>query len=343
MLALGLGSAPVEPAATEPAATPLRLKWAAPEGCGSATEFRQRIDEYRLDAPIPAGGVDVRVDITGEDAGWTVALQVLLDQGVLERSFAASSCETGLDAAALMVAISLDPEAVADQLQPRPEPETEPEPEPEPKPEPKLELEPVSPAPSAPPELPPPDDPRLGLVAQLGGLVGLGELPGVGGGVTASVGLWLPWSRVELTGTYGPPRRALISAGLAQGQAGADVSMWAVGARACGEPRLRRVAFPLCVGGEGGQLLATGVNLEVSRRGQVPWGALTVSGGVSYLPTRVFGLFARAEGGVALTRQGFVIDDVGVVHRPAAGLFRAVAGVEFRWPNNLWAGRPRQE
>ncbi|PRQ03813.1 hypothetical protein [Enhygromyxa salina] len=329
----------------------LEIEWKAAAACDDSAALRRELGRYPLDT---GEGVRVSVELRQlDDDEWSVALRLGLADRVVEQTFAAPSCERAIAATALAIATAIDPVGALARTSPVPEPKLETEPQPEtetesePEPEPETEPEPQpetgsKPKPKPKPK-PAPQPPRrdLGLITQLAGQAALGPLPGFGPGMFGTLGLRIGATRVELVSNVGFPRVVTLPQ---RPDAGARMHVWTLGLRGCGEPSLRHasVAFPICIGVEAGPLAARGFGLDDNSRVRAAWVAAAGSAGVSWAPTRVFGVFAAVEGWVGATRPVTRIEDASVLHQPGSAGLRVRAGVEFRWPNNLWRrGHPQ--
>lgn len=326
----------------------LEIEWDAEQGCDDPEPLQRELRRYRLDDG--AATARVRVVLRSDaDGRWLVDLHLEFDDGAVDRRFGADSCALATSATALMIAVALDPMGALEQLeveseQPEPEPELE-QPKPEPAPEqPKPASERAAEAtPDAHTLEAKPRD--VGLVAQLAATGALGPLPGFGAGLFASMGVRARATRVEVVGNVGFPRTLRLDdrGGVDRPDAGVRVHYWSLGLRGCGEPTIARVslAFPLCLGTELGPLTALGFGLDQNRRSSARWLAVVGNAGLSWAPTRVFGVFLAAEGWIGVARPRTGVEGVGVVHRPNQVGVRVRAGVEFRWPNNIGGRRPR--
>lgn len=299
------------------AALPLQLEWDVPPQCPPRASVLADVERF-LPPELAAGGIrpaKIRANIrSDDDQHWKLALDVEVAEGHLTRSLEGESCEVVTAAAALVIAVMLDPASVLEEVTPIVEVEPEPEP-----------------APEAPPPSPEPGPRKIdarGLV-RLGALGAYDLLPRFAAGVSGAVGVKLASARLYVVATWLAPQRALARGDLG---AGADLQAWTVGLRGCWAPSVRRVDFPLCVSGSGGAIEAVGVGLTQNRSARGAWGGLGLSAGVAYAPVRWLALVADAEGVLGLTRPRFVIDDLGEVHRARRGGVRIGAGVEARFP-----------
>jgi hypothetical protein len=326
--------------APEPPADALGLEWHAPERCPQREAIAARVHALLpgLGDRWPPVQVHGRIDLASE--GWTVNLRFESERGVDERRFSGPDCATLGDAAALVIAVSLDPVDVAltlaaDEVDsawaraPEPEPKLEPEPLADPPPN----DEPQSPPPlhvtvrDAPPPNsdPAPIDARFLLAAVSGGGYGPLRLAHAAAGI--ELGAFGPWWRATVRGLWLPPRIQ----GLGHGNAG-RFDGFALAARGCAVPWRRRVEFPICAGLEAGALRGRGVgSTPAPREGALPWVAVVLG------PSLRWGLRERLAIGLDLellasvVRGGFTIDEALVQSITPAGV-RALATVELRLP-----------
>lgn len=305
----------------------LEIDWRADPSCDDPEALHRELRRYRLERSNTARvRVELRLDGEGR---WWVDLHLEFEDGVVDRRFSADSCALATSATALMIAVALDPVGTFEELESDPESEAPEAPE---EPE-----EPEEPEPS--PSTREPEPRELGLVASLAGQGSLGPLPGFGAELFASLGLRARVTRVEFFTNIGFPRRVELES---RPSASVRLHHTTIGLRGCGEPILARVhlAFPLCLGAEAGPLFARGFNLDEDRRSSAPWLAVSGSAGLSWAPTRIFGVFLAAEGWLGVIRPRTRVEGVGVVHQVGQAGVRVRAGIEFRWPNNIGRRRP---
>jgi hypothetical protein len=174
---------------------------------------------------------------------------------------------------------------------------------------------------------------RFGLRPSVG--FDVGALPGVAALGSLSFALMGRWWRAELIALAAGPRRA--SSSITPG-AGGPVAMWAIGARGCGVPWVRRVEFPLCAGVEAGQQRGHGTGTTVAPRGGAsPWVAIVLGSQVAWAPRlrrregSPVALFFGVDLVVPAMRSSFSVG-AEEVHRAARAGMRALAGVEVRVP-----------
>src|SRR5690606_15890524 len=199
---------PVE--SPKPSAEPEVIGWSAPAGCPSGEELRRGM-ERRLGRTLAAGEAQAegRVELR-EAGGYRLTLRTTVEGVTEERALEADDCRALADATALIVALAIDPVAVAEVIEPWGGDPLEPPPAPV-----GVESGPLVPAPAegpAEPEPEPAETPpeaiepasrsRPGGLFRVGGGVGLGAIPGVTGALALAGGLRWRRARLELEGSY---------------------------------------------------------------------------------------------------------------------------------------------
>jgi len=316
---------------------PVALDWRAPAHCPDAAAV---LDEL---ASLTALDGEARVRVTGntrEVGGrFELALRITTTSMSLRRRLTADRCETLGQAAALLIAIALDPLEVASQVaavsatpQLRPLAEDLPlaivGPEAVPVPTPRVVV-PVR-------VMPPVRRVRTQGLLRVEGAIDAGATPRVAADVVGVVGLLRPRVRVELHGLY-TVRQALQLGGTQVG----SLARWAVGARGCGRVVQRRLEVPLCAGIEAGQFLGSGGGITVDRQSpRPPWLALLAGLGLIWSPHPRVGLGVRAELVLAPIRAGFRVGEQ-VVHTVDPAGVRVGFGIEVRLGDGTGPGRPQ--
>jgi hypothetical protein len=328
-----------EPPETEPM---LDFRWDAPEGCPDQSEVRTKVDRLLERAPTRSrqGRVTAIARIREvENETWHLRLWVVTATETRERSLEHRGCDALADATALVLAIAIAPELLANL-----DPESlelldhaaEPEPaadaaesprEPDDGPQ---QPEAVRPRPSpAPKRSRSRLRPRGG--ARLAAGVGAGALPKVGAEISLVPALLWRRARFEVLGRYSP-RRSVRFADVPD--SGADLSMWTVGARGCPVFTTRvPLEFPLCAGFEIGQIRASDVNLVDGEKANRLWAAFSLAAAVVYVPIRHLAVWALVEGFAPVTRPRFTAEgEREPLHRPWPAGVRALIGPEVRFP-----------
>jgi hypothetical protein len=345
MLRAVLALAPEVPA---PPAEP-RLEWVAPPSCPDAARGGEHLVRFlggrALSAPAR---VELRAGATGH-----VAL-VTVDGAT--RTLHASDCETLARAAALVVAVSLDPVTAAEAVLGR-EAQGEPLLVPAPAPAPGVAGEgqagpPVgedaapAPARASPPptrprrapgaprgaDMPPRTGPSMtaardGHALGLGGGVALALVPALTGALRLGYAYDRGALRVQADVTYATPRRVTYPA---EPGVGGRFQSVALGGRACFAASAPRVVVPLCGGVEGGPIFGRGRGVTNPRSPVGAWVGALAGGAVVVRLVPRLALTAGADLLVALRRPAFHVGTRETLFRvPPVGL-RALAGLELR-------------
>jgi hypothetical protein len=320
-------------ARAQPAPAPadrVALRWEAPEGCPPADRVTAEVD--RLLGPNgarPPKALDVSARVT-EDAGggFLVHLEAPGEGGAREREIKGVSCAAIADATALIIAMMIDPAAVA-AAPPSPPPPPPPSPAPSPPPS-----SPPPPAPPPSPPRPPPAPaapgirPSFRLLAWAGADFGTFQTVafGVGGAAVMVVGP----VRIELGARGLPPRAVVVPA---HPSTGGEVSLAAGTLAACYVSTSQGRSFELgpCGGLEVGRLHAAGFGVDAPGAGNAVWSAATFGPHFAWAPIRWLALVLRAEAVFPFSRPTFVLENVGPVLQPPPAMGRAEGGVEVRF------------
>jgi hypothetical protein len=363
-LLLGLRAiAPEHPSAS----AGLELRWEAPPECPTRAQLLAAIDatlgevaegEHR--PPLRVRG-HVRAHPT---AGFVLRLE--LDDGRAgTRELRGASCKELTEAAALVIAMTIDPRLL-ETLQGPPEvtelaptavpvvpgpvdaatAETPSARVPADAPptgtsersasdavatEPSPERSPSATAPAPPPDR---ETPRRSPVplrflgrAQAG--VGGGPLPGAAAVLGLAAGFSGRGFRVELSASYWTPRTRTSAV---NSDVGVRAQLWTLGVHGCGEPRWRTLSFPLCTGLVAGAVHARGVGELVPRNVASRWVAVALEPGLVWWARPRLGVAVRAEGHAVLARPSLRSEPSGTVFTsaPVGGALRA--GLELRMP-----------
>jgi hypothetical protein len=323
-------------------AGPLDLEWVAPSGCPTRDavldDVARILGPKKTEAPIAR--VSARaVLFRGEDAQWHVVITVSGGERTLE----ASSCEEVTNAAALVLALRVDPNSFAPEVQPPSPPAAT------------ASAPPVAPPSAAPPVPPPlptpapaeqpaplasaerdapsaPDSPsRDGILVGTAVGGGVGALPSADLGIEVTATLKRGRLRLEpLIGT------SLVQHAYVAGPTseGAALRLARGGLRGCYAAIDLRLTLSGCVTGEVDWFWADGYGAttpENASAGEVAFGAGALA---TWRLTRSVVLRAQLEGLVAVSPPSFVVDDsagnvASQVYRPAAGMVRAALGAEM--------------
>lgn len=316
-------------------APPVDLGWHAPSECPDEAAARAAIDEL-LQGRTPPGDRRVVADVAIEPGGRGWRARVRIDDGtsVGERDLEAASCDEVGEAAALIVAMAVDPRLAGDATPDEPPADEPPIPTPPPEAtDSDTEADgsrgvAIAPAPSPPVE---PERERkrraLKLFLRAGGGVGFGSVSTVAGVVMLAVALGGHRWRMELDADVWTPRTSPQDDAI-----GVRVLGWTLGVRGCGSPLARKLEIPLCAGMRAGALHGRGAGPIESRSERSPWITATAGVGLWGWIAPRFALALDVDGFVSITQPAFDLQPSGFTVRAPAGGVRAVFGPVVRLP-----------
>lgn len=307
------------------------IGWTAPPGCPGADELRRGI-ERRLGRTLVAGEArtEALVELRAE-GGYRLALRITAGELTEERTLEADDCRALADATGLVVALAIDPVAVAEVIEPWHEDDP-------------LETPPAVPTPMVTepvrePVTPPPGEPadapgqpgRPGALLRVGAGVGLGAVPGVTGVPSLAAGLRWPRARLELEGAYWIPRGSEPIDG-----ASVRVQLGTAAVRGCGQLGRDRLEAPLCGGVQLGGMRGAGEGVPGSRTAQGLWVALEASVGLSWWFRPRWALAGGFSAAVPLVEPAFELtgDPPLRLYEPSAVAGRLWLGLELRLSNS---------
>lgn len=345
-------------AATAPSRAQERiaLRWDAPAGCPGGGAVRAEVDRLLgASRARPSRPIDVSAQVSRDERGtWHVRLETPGDGAPRVREIHGASCAALADATALILALMIDPDAVAQAPASAPAPPaTSPPAEPSPPPSsPVPEALPTAPVPppstpvppptapppiatarpparpAQPPPVAPPPAASRGVSFHLGAWLGAdaGSLPGVSFGFGATAALLVGAQRIELGIAARPASKASLPG---RPTAGGAVDLLAGWAGTCRSLLRSPLALGPCVALEVGRLHAAGFGVSEPGQAERPWVAASAGALLVWAPYGRLGLTLRADLVVPLTRPTFVIEDLGPVHRPGDVAGRASLGLEY--------------
>lgn len=349
-LVLRVVLAAAAPEVPQPPGQP-RLEWTAPPECPAADRGAEHLDRFLGGRALPASAqVALASGATGHVATVTV-------DGAT-RTLQASDCETLARAAALVVAVSLDPVAAAKVLGETDEAEPEaPLPAATEAPAGALDGAPTPATPVAASRgvvRPATDDSRAALAAgsRRAGVRGVETATGTEPRAAVARAHWLGASagpalalvpvltgalrlgyaferkalRVQANATYATPRVVTYPSSTVGGR----FQSVAVGVHGCLASTAGRVTVPLCGGLEGGAIFGRGLGVNNPRNPVGGWLGAVAGGSVVFRarPRLALSLGADLIGG--LWRHAFHVGALGTLFRvPIVGL-RGMAGLELR-------------
>jgi hypothetical protein len=280
------------------------FSWDAPAECPSLEQVKAEIGRLLGGDIQIRPGRDLEADALVQRAPfWSASLTTRQAGRIGKRFLEAPSCQALADTTALILALMIDPDAVAATTQrPKPEPQ-----------EAKDEQSPVSAPPSAARR---PIDVLVGVHGQ----GRTGTLPSLDIGVGAGVGLATSRWLVELRLTYGLRRDQVANLSSLAGAYGRfNITAGSlVGCFNAGRADVGKLAFGPCAVAEAGVVSAEGHGASDGFSKRAPWLAL---GGGAYLS------FALGQH----LRTSLEVDILAPMYRPAY-VFQDVSGVVFQAP-----------
>jgi hypothetical protein len=363
--------APATARAEEASATPgLHLRWSAPAGCPAGADVAADVARMLPSASSSRRALDADARVSGRGDRWHLTLVTRSAEGRGERELDAPTCRAVADAAALIIALAIDPAAAPVVPSAVPSAPTAAAPVPAAPPgeappasastpaapsakspsastpaAPSAKSPPAAPAPLTPPtataaratprplataETPQHARPSAFLVG-LSGAGNLGELPSPGGGAELAVG-WTPRPlRAEILGDAWLGQSAALAS---RPGVGGDLRELALGARGCLDFVVAAIDAGPCVGLRVVSMAGSGFGARATFSGSALWAEATAG---AFVAARIAGPLALrvvAEGLVPLRRPDFVVLHDGVtesLHRPTALGGKATIGAELRF------------
>ncbi len=328
-------------AAAEAAAFPLELAWNAPEGCPGASFVSGRVEHILRGSRVEPTGVAARGTIEKTTDGRFRLSLVLRTGDVAEtRELAARTCPALAQAAAVVIALFLDPH------QDDPGVDAEPPEQPAPSDEPDGTTSPAPPDPPRPPRPPltraprpsstkassstAPSVPPVRVAAGVGGALGSGVLPDVGGGIVLSTTIRAGRFRAGVTGTYW-----LRQSPTFRSQAGASFEMLEAGAFGAYLFPVGPVAIGPSVSAEVHHVRVEGFGIREPWARSTWWPAAGIGARFEAHLTTWLSVFARADAVVPIAAPTFTLattSDAVRVHEPGPVASRATVGAEIVFP-----------
>jgi len=314
-------AAPAGAVATE--AGTVDITWTAPADCPTASDLDASIRALLGRAPRLSDGRNLDVKARAEqkrDRAWTATIETRLGTTAGSRTLAAESCRAAADATALIVALMIDPRAVAQHVAAAPTP-----------PVPAAGAARATSVPTPPRDAftsgAPARPPRSALVTglSLGPTIAVdaGTLPRLAYGAGARVGLRFGASVLELGVLASSQARATISA--TAPPAGGSFRFRSASLSACPATRRRRFELGACIAVELTQVNGAGFGVSMSFENDARWLAL---GGGALARLRLGSRFAiplRIDLMAPLARPIFYLrlpDADREVYRPARVVMR---------------------
>ncbi|WP_438019786.1 hypothetical protein WMF18_12285 [Sorangium sp. So ce315] len=356
-LAAALAAAATE-ARAEEGAWGVDLDWAAPDACADGGRVLAEI-EQRLGRPAAAQGgprLRARAEVSQNARGsWDLRLTTTLGEATSSRDLHGETCAELASAAALIIALALDPEAAARAPMgaapgagpgadagagalPDAGPGAGPGPLPDEPAEPDARAAGAPPAASSPPPpdagrpagAGPPHEARLDLRGTLRafGVLDASALPAVAPGAGLAAGALLGAVRAEVSGAYFGAQKGLVPAT----SMGGDVWLASGALHLCYASRHKDLEIGPCAGLEAGVMSATGFGVTSPGSNRALWLAPQLGALATYALSDQVRVPLAVEVLFPVVRDEFVLVGIGSVHRIPAVTARAALGVELRFP-----------
>jgi hypothetical protein len=328
--------------------TSVTLRWSAPPGCPTTADVVSEIDRLLGDRAPAEAPLEVVGIVTRDDAGrHHVRLEIAGEDGPSTREVDAASCAALGDAAALIIAMTIDPGAVAAA------PPTKPSSAP---PSPTATVGPASGKETSPAVIPivwsaqkvsadwvakplapqifpnregslTSKNPVFAVVVRV--LSDIGTLPSPTLGIGAAGAVARGRLRFELGISYFPPRTEHFGSLAA---AGGDVDLFLGHVFTCVTLLTSgRIDLAPCASFEVGRIHGESFGVSSPGEGAAPWVA---AGGAGRLVTRFASrtsLVTSLEAAVPLIRPEFIVTGLETLHLPTPVVVRLALGVEVRF------------
>jgi hypothetical protein len=291
---------------------PFELKWSAPADCPDGRHVRDEV--LRLAGQQTEPSPQLRAEGTvrpDERKGWALDLTTDLDGSKGERHLAGVSCHSLSEAAALTLALLLNPQA---RIEPAPEPAPPPAQEPAPSPS---TIESAKPWPT----------PVWHLGALAGGEVGVIRDPSSWFGL--SLGMALDRFSLRLLPGFTPPQN--LSSPSRSGWGG---RLWILSAAALGCYAVvdRWAWLTPCLGANLVRLHGQGWGVLQVREATVYWTSAELALLASLPIAGVVRLELWGFGLVPIYKSSVYLDEAGLISRPASFAYGALAGLSVVLP-----------
>lgn len=298
------------------------VQWTAPASCPDDAAVEARIAAL---VEVSEAIAPTQAIVTEREGGFEVELVSTIEGETQRRTLTAPTCETVADAAAAVIAVTIDPVAADPPSEVVPPVEVAPATVvPKTAPTTTTATRPADrePVPRTPNERRP-----LEIGLHLGGGYGSAIAPRGSGvlGAGLSVGR-RPWS-LEAEGRVWTPRTFEADSETF----GARVFMATAMLVGCLRPPSDRVEVPLCLGVEGGAERVSPTRLVDGRVAVYPWFAPLLRVGVRVRVNALLGVILRAEAAVPGLRAAINIEGFGQLWQTQAVSARVLAGLDFRW------------
>lgn len=333
--------------ASNASAAALSIEWESESACAHSNALERRLTELLGSQPeaLLKEGMATQLSFVAQaDSGIGLRVAVLTRSSSFERKLLAANCEEALEAAALVIALAIDPNAVEQTRTAVTPGDAAPShaafPPPVAAPSPTQLAAPVSPVPlpvvqpfnvPAPLIVSPfraPQNPtekalKLTRLLELGAVLDAGTLPNTSAGFTGAIGLGIDSIQLKVGALWLPPTSARVPI-----QGALDVSLMAGELRGCWVSNSFRLQGVACLGGEIGEQRARSQGVTTTGNGGFLWvaGLAAVQGQLELVQSTLW-LWLRPEMVVPFSRTGFSVVGSGRVHISSAVEGRGALGL----------------
>jgi hypothetical protein len=311
--------APGDAHAQAAGADPFSLEWNAPAGCPDGPAVSASVRELLRARPTaePRSPLHARASVVHDAGAWTLRVSTAEDDAARERVVSGADCGELADAAAVIVALAVDP-----SLHDRPAPPVSLPASRPPGPA-ALAADAPAPPPASPPTTP---DARVAVSGAVLGALDAAALPAPAPGLGVEVGVAFGRLGLAAQGAWFPSQRANVEGSTG----GGEVSLLLAGALV----RYRLIRAPLeldlSLAFEAGSMHAEAVDVALPSDGRALWLApgAGLRAGWPITPNLAAQLGATVL--VPVSRERFVVTGLGDVHGPPAVTVRGTLGIEAR-------------
>ena len=293
--------APPPPAAPQPADLPIAIGWNAPAECPSLDALEAEVRRIAGQVPPPAEPLAAEASVRRAASGWQLTLTTRAGTRAGERKLAGPDCAELMRAAALVMALMINPQA---SLGPEPPPPLPP-----------------------PPPPPPPPARRFAVGADV--LVGSGALPGAAGGFGLRLGAGAAVFSGELRASLWLSRS---TASTADPTAGGSFDLADGAVAGCARARHDRALSPgACAGASVVRLHGTGYGISTPGEASAWWTAAFAEASLRVRVTPRNAARLAVQGVVPLGKPNFELSGGVRVFEPASFWLRASLGWELHF------------
>lgn len=291
---------------------PFEIKWSAPADCPDGRHIRDEVLRLAGQQAEPAPHLKAEVTLRpDEHKGWALDLQTELDGIRGERHLAGVSCHSLSEAAALTLALLLNPQA---RIEPAPE-----------SPPPRAQ------EPASVPKMSKTERPWPKPVWNLGALAGVevGVLRDPSSWFGLSLGMALDRFSLRLLPGFSPPQNLS-----SQSRTGSGGRLWMLSGSALGCYAVvdRWAWLTPCLGANLVRLHGRGWGVLRVREATVFWTSAELALLASLPLTRVLRLELWGFGLVTLSKSSVYLDEAGLISQPSSFGYGALAGISVALP-----------